>query len=251
MRAIIWREIKLHYTKPYWLIANFLPPLFYLAFFGLLFSRAITLLSIDGKNFSYLQFFIPGLIVIQSFSIFSSTLALVNLDRRMRIIEIIHSSTTTFLEYHLGRALSVQLLALLKFILLISTALVFIKLPLPGLHNWIFIFIVFIASNLFWFNLGFVVGLLIRTEDIRDIILQLIILPLSFLSNIYYPINNAPPGLKSLILINPLTHITSLIRPLLLSIKVSNYYAIAVLLGCVVFSTIFCLIIIQKEKQFL
>lgn len=120
MWPIIWREIKLHYTKPYWLLSNFSSPLFYLLFFGLLFSKAMPGIFLDGKNIPYLHFFIPGLIVMQSFFIFSTTLALVNLDRRTRVIDMINMTATSFFEYFLGRLVSVQGLTFMKSLLFMA-----------------------------------------------------------------------------------------------------------------------------------
>ena len=217
MWPIIWREIKLHYTKPYWLISNFSSPLFYLLFFGLLFSRAMPGISVIGKNIPYLHFFIPGLIVMQSFFIFSTSLALVNLDRRTRVIDMINMTATSFFEYFLGRLVSVQGLTFMKSLLLWLVAVILFGFPvnIPAVAVFL-VLIILLMSNFIWFGFGFALGLVIRTEDVRDIVAQLLILPLSFLSTIYYPANNAPGILKIIITINPLTHAANIVRPALL-----------------------------------
>jgi len=219
MWPIIWREIKLHYTKPYWLLSNFSSPLFYLLFFGLLFSKAMPGILVIGKNIPYLHFFIPGLIVMQSFFIFSTTLALVNLDRRTRVIDMINMTATSFFEYFLGRLVSVQGLTFMKSLLLWLIAVILFGFPanIPVIAV-ILALIILIMSNIVWFGLGFILGLVIRTEDVRDIVAQLLILPLSFLSTIYYPANNAPGILKIIITANPLTHAANIVRPALLGI---------------------------------
>ncbi len=230
MWAILWREFKLHYTKIYWLISNFASPLFYLLFFGLLFSRTIPHVSLGERNFPYLHFFIPGLIVMQSFFVLSYTLALVNLDRRTRIIQMVQSTSTHFHEYFWGRLVGVQFLIFVKIVLLWVVAVLFFEFNVSK-PFYIFFFILTISiSNFIWFGIGFIGGLIIKTEDIRDIILQLITLPLTFLSNIYYPINNAPGILKYVIEINPLTHATNLIRPALLGISSYNIFSVIILI---------------------
>lgn len=230
MWAIMWREFKLHYTKIYWLISNFISPLFYLLFFGLLFSRAITYVSLGSKYFSYLHFFIPGLMVMQSFFVLSYTLALVNLDRRTGIIQMVRSTSTHFYEYFWGRWIGVQFLIFVKILLLWVIAFLFFDLSVGHPFCVFSVIITLSVSNFIWFSIGFLGGLIIKTEDVRDIILQLISLPLTFLSNIYYPINNAPGILKYIIEINPLTHTTNLIRPALLGISSYNIISALVLI---------------------
>jgi ABC-type multidrug transport system permease subunit len=237
MWPIIWREVKLHYTKPYWLISNFTSPLFYLFFFGLLFSRAMVGIPMAGKNIQYLHFFIPGLIVMQSFFIFSTTLALVNLDRRTRVIDMINMTATSFFEYFLGRMVSVQGLTFMKSLLLWLVAVILfgftVIIPMTSVLVVLFVFLI---SNFLWFGMGFILGLVIRTEDVRDIVAQLLILPLSFLSTIYYPAQNAPGILKIIIAANPLTHAANIIRPALLGIgngSVRSLYVLLVYLAVV------------------
>jgi ABC-type multidrug transport system permease subunit len=174
---------------------------------------------LEGNNIPYLHFFIPGLIVMQSFFIFSTTLALVNLDRRTRVIDMINMTATSFFEYFLGRLVSVQGLTFMKSLLLWLVAVILFGFPvnIPVIAV-IITLIILLMSNIVWFGLGFILGLVIRTEDVRDIVAQLLILPLSFLSTIYYPAQNAPGILKFIITVNPLTHAANIVRPALLGI---------------------------------
>ncbi len=246
MWAIIWREFRLHYTKIYWLISNFTSPLFYLLFFGLLFSKVVPPVSLSNKNFPYLHFFIPGLIVMQSFFVLSYTLALVNLDRRTRILQMVQSTSTHFYEYFWGRLVGVEFLIFVKIAVLGLVAVLFFEFNVSQ-PFYILLFILTLSiSNFIWFGIGFLGGMIIKTEDIRDIILQLVTLPLTFLSNIYYPINNAPGILKYVIEINPLTHTTNLIRPLLLGISPS--YVLSVLILIIYFLIVLLLIAFFLKK---
>lgn len=251
MWPILWREIRLHYTKPYWLIANFSSPLFYLLFFGLLFSRAVTSIHLFDKTIPYLHFFIPGLIVMQSFFVFSTTLALVNLDRRTRVIEMINMTATGFFEYVMGRLVSVQCLTFMKSLLLWLVAVILLGFPVPGSFLLaVLALVALIVSNSIWFGLGLALGLTIKTEDIRDIVVQLVILPLSFLSTIYYPVNNAPGILKLVIIINPLTHAANIIRPALLSISALNAESALILFGYFALTAVLAYWFTKKAHMF-
>ena len=250
MQAIIWRELRLHYTKVYWLISNFIPPLFYMFFFGLLFSTAFQNVTFHGKVFSYLHFFIPGLIVMQSFFVMSYTLSIVNLDRRTRVLEMIHMTSTKFHEYFTGRIISIQMLALLKKSLLWLVAVLFLNFAVAGIFDIFLALIVFLVSNMFWFCIGVGFGIVIKTEEIRDIVLQLLTLPLTFLSNIYYPVYNSAGILKFMIAVNPLTHATNIIRPALLGCSNGiSYASIIVLLGYLIVAAAVTLFIIMKYSN--
>lgn len=250
MLAILWREMRLHYTKAYWLIANFITPLFYLTFFGVLFSRTINIVEFHGSEFPYLHFFIPGLIVMQSFLVWSHTLALVNLDRRARIIEVITMSSTRMHEYFIGRLISTQILVLLKATVLFVVAVGFFGFSISTPYSIIVFIVLLIISNYIWFNVGFVIGLIIRTEDIRDIVMQLITLPLTFLSNIYYPTENLTGFLRIIVHVNPLTHATTAIRTILLA-DGGFHMSSSVILGIyAVISTIGVLVFLPKCNMF-
>jgi ABC-2 type transport system permease protein len=223
MRAIIWREIRLHYSKAYWLVSNFIPPFFYLLFFGYMFSTVFQKVSFENKEISYLHFFVPGLIVMQSFMILPYTLSLVNLDRRVKIIDMIHMTATSFYEYFSGRVISTQVLALVKAIILWIVAIFLMHMMSAGVAGIALALVVFMISTFIWFCIGFILGLLIKTEDARDIVMQFLALPLTFLSNIYYPVQTAPGVLKYAIAVNPLTHATNLIRPALLNCPTAEY----------------------------
>lgn len=238
MWAILWREIRLHYIKGYWLVANFATPLFYLIFFGFLFSNFIPAVPIGDRVFSYLHFFIPGLLVMQSFQLLSSTLALVNLDRRTGIIDMINMTSSTLTEYYAGRALGAQLQACVKAVLIAVLAATVFRMPLPAAGGLILAIVAFVIGNILWFNVGMVLGLLIKTEDIRDIVLEFLTLPLTFLSNVYYLIGDSAGLLKYIVGANPLTHMVNIIRPALLGLPGTDWTSALVLIGYLAVSTV-------------
>ncbi|HEX7318961.1 MAG TPA: ABC transporter permease [bacterium] len=251
MRAIIWREIRLHYSKAYWLVSNFMPPFFYLLFFGYLFSAVFQKVAFENRNISYLHFFIPGLIVMQSFLTLPYALSLVNLDRRVKIIDMIHMTATSFHEYFSGRMISIQVLALVKAMILWVVAVSMMHMISAGVAGIVIALVVFVISTFIWFCVGFILGLVIKTEDARDIVMQFLALPLTFLSNIYYPVMTAPGLLKYAIAANPLTHATNLIRPALLNCPTAeyigkNYISFLVLLAYFIVSGILALVMVRQ-----
>jgi len=251
MRAIIWREIRLHYSKPYWLVSNFAPPFFYLLFFGYMFSTVFQKVSFENREISYLHFFVPGLIVMQSFLTLPYALSLVNLDRRVKILDMIHMTATSFHEYFSGRVISAQILALIKAVILWVVAVFLMRMISARAAGIVMALTVLMISTFIWFCAGFILGLLIKTEDARDIVMQFLSLPLTFLSNIYYPVMTAPGVLKYAITANPLTHATNLIRPALLNCPTAeyvgkNYISILILLAYFIVFGVLALVMVRQ-----
>lgn len=212
MLAILWRDFRTQYTRAFWLLANFCSPLFYLVFFAFIFSVSM---PGAGGGTDYLEFFVPGLIAFQSFTAFQSTFALVHLDRRLGILETVRNSRTTIGEYFLAKAAGAKLLALVKALLIYSAGALFFGMEFAA-RGLAVLALVIIVSTAFWFFLGFILGFMISTEEKRDIFLQLFILPVSFLSTVYYTAANAPAPLAALIRLNPLTGACNLAREALL-----------------------------------
>lgn len=185
---------------------------------------------------------------MQSFLVWSYTLALVNLDRRTRIIEVVVMSSTRIHEYYYGRLIGTQLLVILKTGVLYFVAAIFFGFSAKTL-NAIFVFIILILlSNCLWFNIGFILGFLIKNEDIRDIVMQLITLPLTFLSNIYYPTENLTGILRTMVYVNPLTHATTAIRTALLAEGKIHVNSIMILGTYAVITTILVFINFRKHQ---
>jgi ABC-2 type transport system permease protein len=227
-----------------------MPPFFYLLFFGYIFSTVFQKVEFESRNISYLHFFIPGLIVMQSFLTMPYALSLVNLDRRVKIIDMIHMTATSFHEYFSGRVISAQVLALIKAIILWIVAVLLMCMISTRVEGIVIALIVFVISTFIWFCVGFILGLVIKTEDARDIVMQFLSLPLTFLSNIYYPVMTAPGILKYAIAANPLTHATNLIRPALLNYPTAeyigkNWISFFVLLAYFVVSALLALIMVR------
>ena len=233
MLAILWRDLKIQYTRVFWLIANFCSPLFYLFFFALMFSSSMSAMDIDGLKINYLKFFLPGLIIFQSFSVFQTTFTLVHLDRRLKILETIKNTNTTITEYFFAKAISAQLLAFAKALLVYLMGIIFFGLEFSA-AKMAGLALILIVSNALWFNFGFILGISINTEEKRDIFQQLFMLPIVFLSTIYYPNLNAPYGLALIVRANPLTAACNIARSVLLDIHTSSrqdfIYLIAYLL---------------------
>jgi ABC-2 type transport system permease protein len=126
-------------------------------------------------------------------------------------------STTSISEYYIGRLVSTQLLVAVKTMVLFFVAVIVFEFPVFSISTLLVFIGLLIVSNYIWFNVGFILGMVIRTEDVRDVIMQLITLPLTFLSNIYYPTQNLTGFLRIIVQYNPLTHVTTAIRTALLA----------------------------------
>jgi ABC-2 type transport system permease protein len=117
-------------------------------------------------------------------------------------------------------------------------ALVFVGvglLPLFGLKltgTWWMAIPVFLLGILAFFAIGMLVGAFCKTEEAATAAANIVVLPMAFLSGTFFPIDQAPPWLRSVSQIFPLRHMNDGIMDFLVRGQGAN----ALVLPCVVLS---------------
>lgn len=229
MLAILWREWKTHLTKPLFILNIFGVPLFFLCFFAVFFSANLPEVVYKNRSLNYIAFFTPGLIAIQSFQTFSRGISLVFFDRKFKIVETILTTPTSIYEYIAGKLVITQLVVIFQAILILSIS--------GNLSSYIYtisgvclLVITLLLGTSIWFILGILLGILLHHEDTRDLVIQACLLPITFLSTAYYPLERGPKLLVYITKFNPLTYISDLLRDIL----TGNLHASAVCLNFVI-----------------
>ncbi len=181
--------------------------------FAYAFSANIKGIYVQGKMVDYILFFLPGLIGIQVFQLFATTFSLVRLDFSTNILAFICTSASGHIEeYAIGKIGGVTLVAIIKTIpLLIIGALLGISSGL-NLVNYIYIFLFVILGGVIWGSIGFILGILIKKEDVRDLLFALLVTPITFASSAYYATELIPKWISIISKINPLTFLVDALR---------------------------------------
>lgn len=224
MNAVLWREMKGQLTAPITAVGHFVVPVFYVVLFAAAFGANFNSISYHGLPFRYTEFFIPGVIAFQTFNLFSWTFSMVRIDRATNIVAVFLTSGVRPYTYFAGKLISSVAITVMRGVIVfaVSLCLSFINPP-PVTHLLVALFGLIIGSTI-WFALGFICGIFILREDVRDIVFSMLSLPITFASSMYYNLDLAPHWLKVAGQFNPLTYIADTIRCALLGLKIPFFY---------------------------
>ena len=209
--VIAYRELLRFFTERTRMFSSFLMPLVFLAIFGAGFSRIVGNVA-PGVDF--IQFVYPGIIaqtVLQS-SIMSG-ISIV-WDREFGFLKEILVAPIGRSGIVLGKAAGSAVIAIMQgLIMLILAPLVGVSLtPLTVLM--LIPVLVLIAISLS--GLGVLIASRMRSQQSFQIVMQIVIFPLMFLSGIFFPVNNVPTWMMIISKLNPVTYGVDAIRQIIL-----------------------------------
>lgn len=213
---VIWlREAKRFVRARSRLLANVFQPFFFLIIMGFGFSPA----KFAGipQDVSYMDFLAPGIAAMAV--IFSSMFAGVSViwDRQFGFLQEVLVAPVRRISIVIGKTLGGSTTAIIQGLIILGIAkLLGVRMTLFGVLRAL-AFMVLIAFSAVGFGL-FVAS---KMEDIHgfQLIMNLIVMPLVFLSSAFFPIEGLPPWLKCAVFLNPLTYGVDGIRGSLLGLS--------------------------------
>jgi ABC-2 type transport system permease protein len=211
---IAYRELLRFVQERSRLVSSFAMPIVFLVIFGAGFSKSMGMLA-PGVN--YIQFMYPGIVsmIVLMGSLMSGVSivwdrefgflreVLVSPLNRSGIVlgKVVGSAITS-----VGQGLVMTGLALLPFIGVKLTPMIVLKLiPL--------LIIVSVSLS----GLGILLASRMRSQQGFQMMVQIIVMPLTFLSGAFFPINNVPSWLAVVSKINPMTYGVDAIRQVFLT----------------------------------
>jgi len=234
MKTVLWREVKGELTAPITAIGHFIVPIFYVVFFAAAFGSNISHIAYRNLPFRYTEFFIPGVIAFQTFSLFSWTFSMVRIDRASNIVAIFLTSGVHPTIYFAGKLIASILITTVRCLIVLGISLSLAYVTLPSLANLGIAFTGLLLGSVVWLCLGFICGVFITREDLRDIVFSILTLPITFTSSMYYNIELAPQWVRAIGKFNPLTYTADTIRCGMLGLKVSSSNLLILALSCAV-----------------
>lgn len=193
--------------------------------------------TIDGSNvedssLKPIQYITPGIMSwgVAVTAVFGAALTLVSWRKKqvLRRIRLAPVAASTVLSARVVVTVGVA----------IVQALVFIGvgvLPLFGLKltgTWWLAIPVFLLGILAFFAIGMLVGAFCKTEEAATGAANIVVLPMAFLSGTFFPIDQAPPWIRTISNVFPLRHMNDGIMDFL----VRGQGASALVLPCLVLS---------------
>jgi len=198
-------------------ISSFAMPLMFLVIFGAGFNRVIGPLA-PGVDF--IQFIYPGIIAMTVLmGSLMSGLSIV-WDREFGFLREVLVSPLSRTGIVLGKTAGTAVIALGQgFIMLVFAPAIGVQLDVMLVVKLIPLIILVSASLS---GLGILVASRMRSQQGFQMLIQIIIMPLVFLSGVFFPVNNVPVWLEVVSKINPLTYGVDAIRQVFLSVTTTG-----------------------------
>ena len=219
MMPCVWREVKTTLTSLITIILHFVTPLFLLVFFATVLGRNLVSFSYNGATVGYLDFFTPGLVWYTTFMTFQMALLFIRHDRMSGMLGMMVLARGGLGGYITGKLVSQVAINIIKAASLVGLAVVISsgttavwRLPNLGLFG-----LAVLLGSVVWLCLGLAAAMVLKRDDVREILTMLIAMPLTFGSSMYYDITRAPQWIRAISQVNPLTYTCNVAREAYLS----------------------------------
>jgi len=220
--ALVIRDFRRLWQSRGLLIMTVVQPAAYLLIFAVMFTRQFGDVNYQGEAIPYLMFLLPGLLALQSYQAFHTQLSLSSGDRRWGILLMISIAGTRSGEYVLGQAVARILLGAAQGVIIVLVG-VFLMGAWPSFPVALWRIAVaggaWLASTAFWAALGISIGIRLLNEQKRDVLWALFNLPVMFTSSVFYNVDQAPPVIRVLGHLNPLTHGADVLRACMFGVQ--------------------------------
>lgn len=227
MEAIfaIWqRDITKFFRDKARLFGSFTMPILFLLIFGGGMSGTMENLmgsqmmddAVGGADFNYVEFVFPGIVAMTLLmtSVFSA-LSIIE-DKDFGYMKEILVSPISRVSIAVGKMVGAATVATIQGIIL------FLLIPLIGLsYNIIsllqvipFMFLLACALS----GLGLLVASVIRSTQGFQMIVQILVMPMIFLSGALFPVNNMPAWMDVIVKLNPVTYGVDVMKKIMIDV---------------------------------
>ncbi len=206
---MLWlRQMKRFLRSKSRVVTTIIQPLFFLFILGFGFNLAV----FPGMEGSYINFLAPGIIAMAI--LFSSMFTGVSVlwDKQSGFLQEVLVAPVSRLSIVIGRTIGGATIALFQgfIIMIIAIAL---GVPVAGFQGLLLTIIIMILLSFTAVGFGLILASKMRDFEGFQSIMSLILMPLLFLSSMFYPINESLPGwLRILSYCNPLFYMVDGIR---------------------------------------
>ena len=197
--TLLSREIRKFSKSPkQTIVAPVISSLLYIVVFGRFIGSQIS----EVNGFPYIEFLIPGVIMMSVItnSYFNSSLSILISKFFNNLTEVL-TAPLSYFEMVLALTLGGIMRGLVVgvFTLLVS----FLFIPIKMFDIFVFGYFLFFVSLIFS-SIGVMMGLWAETFDHLETFSSFVLTPLTFLGGVFYSINMLPDLLKTLSMFNPL-----------------------------------------------
>jgi len=206
---VMWlRQMKRFIRAKSRIIASIVQPLFFLIILGSGFRMA----SFEGISGDYIHFLAPGIITMAI--MFSSMFTGVSVlwDKQFGFLQEVLVAPIKRISIILGRTFGGATTALMQGFIILVIAII-LGINIPDIFGFILLFIMMILTSFTAVGFGLILASKMNDFQGFQVIMNLIIMPLFFLSSAFFPISDSLPGwLKMISYGNPLFYMVDGMR---------------------------------------
>ncbi|MBP5685612.1 MAG: ABC transporter permease [Candidatus Methanomethylophilaceae archaeon] len=222
------------------LLSSLVGPLLYLLAFGFGVGG-----SMDDPD-AYVMYIVPGIIALTTLSATFSTVSMKILVQRMFYMSFdemllcpLHISSII-----LGKTVQGVLRVLISCTILLIV--VWLLSPQVVISPWIFV--VIILAGLMFSLLGMLAGMLARKTQSLSLFSSIVVIPMTFLCGTLFDSNTLPTAAAYVIYALPLTHVSSLMRGIMLPEYSVGIDSIAIMAAYIIVLYLVCYYMIKNNK---
>ncbi len=224
--TILYRNIKWRFHNAFTIVITILQPVLWLVLYSAVAGQTMKNTGIEN----YTAFILPGLVVLVSFSVCSSSGIMNYMMKsdgsfyRVLIAPIRRSAIV------LGGLLEAVLCTFLEVGIMCVISLLFSVRFAVDIWGMLLICILVFLTAFFMAGLAYGISLILPGEVVYETVMNAIVLPVFFLSTALFPADGVSGVLKVAININPFTHVINVLRDLVLFGAVERDHFIFVLM---------------------
>jgi ABC-2 type transport system permease protein len=203
-------------------IQTLLPPVITTSLYFIVFGTFIGSQLQQIQGFPYIQFIVPGLIMMSVItSSFSNTVSTFYSAKFMRNIDEILVSPTPDWLVILGFVSGGVVRGVMVGILVLGASLFFTHL---AIHSIVVVVVAFLATSILFSLLGLLNGVFAKSFDAVSIVPVFVLTPLTYLGGIFYSIKLFPQFWQNVSLFNPVLYMVNAFRYGFLGISDINIF---------------------------
>lgn len=234
---LIIRELKTSWNI-YELIFRIFFPAGYIFIVGYAYSGIITSLNLHGKVISYQAFLAVGIVGMNILTNAVWSGASLYVDRATKMFQQILVGPFTRSSYVFSKIISVIFFGLMNSTIIMLFALPIVRDIVISLEGMLFVLSAIILGSLFFSTLITTLAAIIKSQQTFNVVYNLSNFLFTFLSSVFYPIENIPQPLQTIAWINPLTYVADMLRTGFLGISCTLIYyeILALIILCLITS---------------
>ena len=210
--AILSRNIKWRFHNRVTIVMTVLQPFLWLTLYSAVAKETMKNAGIEN----YTAFILPGIIVLVSFSVCSSSGIMNYMMRNDGSFYRVLTAPVSRSAIVLGQLLEAVLCVLLEVAILGGVSIFYNVRIAIGAADILTLFFLLILMVFFMAGLSCGISLLLPNEAVYEAFMNTVVLPVFFLSSALFPADNTKGILRTVIYCNPFTHAINIFRDFLL-----------------------------------